>query len=273
MSRTWLVVWKTSNTCPLRSPPTARRWLRSQPKPGRMAPIQGSAGRLPERPAQSPRRRCRHFIAADCESGPLNSPSWLSASLVLGLKRAPPFPQGLDWRGVIERPFEPVARRDNGRAGEFRPREQVESDPSWKQAIPYLLLRDRDRVFLMKRSKAGADQRLHDRYSIGVGGHVNPEDGDVHGGLLREWAEEIDADFTPDFSPIGVLNDDHNAVGTVHLGLVFAADAAGRPVQIRETEKLSGKFATMPEIGAVAEKLETWSLLLYEYLLAQQSGG
>jgi predicted NUDIX family phosphoesterase len=79
------------------------------------------------------------------------------------------------------------------RDGQYRPRPQVELDPAFKQIIPYLVLRDRERYFLMRRTRAGADQRLHDRWSIGVGGHLNPEDGDLAAGLRREWAEEIEA--------------------------------------------------------------------------------
>lgn len=187
--------------------------------------------------------------------------------LVLGLPRRH-LPGGLGWRGVIERPFEPLLAAIAAH-GTFRPRSEVEEDPSWKQVIPYLLLRDGERIFLMKRTKAGADARLHDRYSIGVGGHVNPEDGDVMGGLRREWAEEIDADFTPDFQPVGLLNDDDNPVGAVHLGLVFSADAAGRPVSVRETDKLSGSFATLAEVSAVADRMETWSSLLLDHLLSR----
>ena len=163
-------------------------------------------------------------------------------------------------RGIVQREH---ARRGHeveieavGGHGTFRPRAEVEDDPSWKQVIPYLLLRDGERIFLMKRTKAGADARLHDRYSIGVGGHVNPEDGDVMGGLRREWAEELDADFTPDFEPLGLLNDDSNPVGAVHLGLVFVADAQGRPVSVRETNKLSGQFATLDEVSAEVARLE-----------------
>jgi predicted NUDIX family phosphoesterase len=145
--------------------------------------------------------------------------------LVLGLPRTA-IPGGLDWRGVVERPFEPVLAAIEA-SGEFRPRDEVEQDATWKQVIPYLVLRDGDRLFLMKRTKAGADERLHERYSIGIGGHVNPADGTVVGGLVREWSEEIAADFTPDFAPVGLLNDDANSVGAVHLGLVYAADALG----------------------------------------------
>jgi predicted NUDIX family phosphoesterase len=194
----------------------------------------------------------------------------MNAELVLGLPRES-VPGGLGWRGVIARPFGPLLDA-LATAGTFRPRAEVEDDPSWKQVIPYLLLRDGERIFLMKRTRAGADARLHDRYSIGVGGHVNPHDGDVLGGLRREWAEELDADFTPDFEPVGLLNDDRNPVGAVHLGLVFSADARGRPVSVRETDKLSGGFATLDELAAVADRMETWSSLLFEFLREHGSG-
>ena len=86
------------------------------------------------------------------------------------------------------------------------------------------------------------------------------------GACKREWAEEIEAEFEPDFRPIGLLNDDENAVGAVHLGLVFAADAGGRPVEIREKHKLEGAFASIDEVEQVADKLETWSALLFDFL-------
>jgi predicted NUDIX family phosphoesterase len=188
--------------------------------------------------------------------------------LVLGLARAE-VPGGLGWRGVVARPFEPylAALRERG---SFRRRGDVEDDPSWKQVIPYVLLRDGGRLFLMRRTRAGGDERLFDRYSIGIGGHVNPQDGDVSGGLRREWAEEIEADFVPDFEPLGVLNDDENPVGAVHLGLVYTADAEGRPVAIRERDKLEGSFATVAEVRQVSDRLETWSALLFDFLSGRE---
>ena len=190
---------------------------------------------------------------------------------VFGMPRAN-VPGGLDWRGVAPRPFAPylAALRE---FGSFRPRPDAESDPSWKQIIPYVLLRDGERIFLMRRTNAGGDERLHDRYSIGIGGHINPQDADVDGGLEREWREEIDADFIPTFEPIGVLNDDDNSVGAVHLGLVYAAQADGRPVEIRERDKLEGRFATWDEVEAVADKLETWSALLFQFMAETAPGG
>ncbi|HUQ78816.1 MAG TPA: phosphoesterase [Patescibacteria group bacterium] len=179
---------------------------------------------------------------------------------------------GVAWHGI---------RRGDGalvadliaRHGRFLPRSVVEVDPAWKQVIPYAVLRDGDAWFLMKRTRAGADARLHDRCSIGVGGHVNPADGGLDGdlsrALAREWHEELRVTFVPDFRFVGLLNDDSTPVGAVHLGLVHVGDAAGRPVEIRETEKLTGRFASAGEVGAVADRLETWSRIAFEYLTTE----
>lgn len=152
------------------------------------------------------------------------------------------------------------------RDGFFVRRADAEEDPTLKQVIPYLVLRDGERWFLMRRTRAGGDARLHDRWSIGVGGHLNPGDVDVAGGLAREWAEELVADFEPDYAPVGLLNDDTTAVGAVHVGFVYVADTGGRPVAIREIDKLEGSFAPAASVAAVRDELETWSRLAFDAL-------
>jgi predicted NUDIX family phosphoesterase len=194
----------------------------------------------------------------------------MNDELVLGIARERLFDDGdfRPWRGLrpdgAERVLDLVRQH-----GHFRPRSVAEDDPSWKQLIPYLVVRDADRVWLMRRSRAGGDARLHDRFSIGVGGHLNPDDGDVLGGLRREFDEELDAPWEPRFTLLGVLNADDDAVGQVHLGLVYEADAGGRRVAIRETHKLQGRFAVMDEVEAVRDRLETWSALVLDHLLGR----
>ena len=176
---------------------------------------------------------------------------------------------GVPWHGIRD-----AGEDDLGalirRSGEFRSRAGMEADETWKQVIPYPILRDGDAWFLMRRTKAGGDARLHDRFSIGVGGHVNPGDGGLDGDLApalrREWREELEVDFVPEFRFVGLLNDDTTAVGRVHVGLVYEGDAAGRPVAIRETEKLSGSFVPASEVAAVMDRMETWSRLAFEFL-------
>ena len=185
---------------------------------------------------------------------------------VLVVPRASIVP-GDGWLGV-RRDGLAAALQAVRRDGFFLRRGDAEEDPAHKQVIPYLVLRDGERWFLMRRTKAGGDARLHDLWSIGVGGHLNPGDGDVEGGLRREWAEEVVAAFEPAFEPVGLLNDDTTPVGAVHVGIVFVADAAGRPVEIRETDKLSGSFATTDEVAAVRDSMETWSRLVFDFLTA-----
>lgn len=171
-------------------------------------------------------------------------------------------PGWLGIRSADRAAFEALVAAD----GRFEPRATAEHDRSLKQVIPYLVLRDGPRYFLMRRTRAGGDARLHDRWSIGVGGHLNPEDRDLAGGLRREWREEIEADFVPDFELVGLLNDDTTDVGSVHLGAVFVADATGREVAIREVEKLAGAFAEPAAVAAVRDEMETWSRLVFDAL-------
>jgi predicted NUDIX family phosphoesterase len=180
-------------------------------------------------------------------------------------------PGGCDFTGI--RPAGEAAINELREAmathGRFLDRPIAEANPSFKQLIPYVVVRSGELVFLMERSAAGGDRRLHRRASIGVGGHLNPIDGEADplgAGLRREWAEELITDWEPRFRPIGLLNDDSNAVGSVHLGIVFEVDAADRGLVVRERQKLAGRWANASELEAARDRLETWSRLVAEHL-------
>lgn len=189
---------------------------------------------------------------------------------VLVLPRAA-IPRGTEFRGV-RRVDESVLRELRAvvaEHGRYLERPRAEEDPAYKQLIPYVVVRDRERVFLMQRTDAGGDARLHGKASIGVGGHLNPVDqGEdaLMAGLRREWAEELEAEWEPEFRLVGLLNDDTNPVGSVHLGVVFEVQAEGRPIDVREHDKLIGGFAGTDELRAAWDRLETWSRLVAEAL-------
>ena len=162
------------------------------------------------------------------------------------------------------------------RHGRYLERPLAEDDPTHKQLIPYVVVRDADAVFLMHRTDAGGDPRLHGKASIGVGGHLNPVDeGDdaLMAGLRREWSEELSADWEPEFRLVGLLNDDSNPVGSVHLGVVFEVQADGRPLDVREHEKLTGAFADADALAASWDRFETWSRLVADALGLLRDGG
>jgi predicted NUDIX family phosphoesterase len=194
----------------------------------------------------------------------------VTAERVLVLPRAS-VPGGCDFRGIRAADDGDLAelRAAVSGRGRYLDRAVAEGSPEFKQLIPYVVVADGPSVFLMDRTDAGGDARLHGRASIGVGGHLNPvDDGDdpLMAGLRREWAEEIEADWEPDFELIGLLNDDSNPVGAVHLGVVFRVDAKGRRVDVREQHKLVGAFADAAAIDASRDRLESWSQLVAEAL-------
>lgn len=182
-------------------------------------------------------------------------------------------PGGCDFTGVREAGDEAMSALQAAVAadGRFLDRPLAEADPAFKQLIPYVVVRDGALVYLMERTAAGGDPRLHGKASIGVGGHLNPVDegeDPLADGLRREWSEELVADWEPAFRLVGLLNDDTNPVGSVHLGVVFEVDAAGRSVEVRERDKLTGRFATLADVRAAWDRMETWSRLVAEHLLS-----
>lgn len=164
------------------------------------------------------------------------------------------------------------------REGFFVERERAERTPAWKQVIPYCVLLCADRVLLMKRRAKGGEARLHDKLTIGVGGHINPVDMDepsalgsrdlVRTAARREIAEELEVRGEYELRLSGYLNDDSNPVGAVHVGLVFTAITAA-PVRIREEDVLEGHLVALEELRATracGANLETWSALLIDHL-------
>ena len=189
---------------------------------------------------------------------------------VLVLPRAA-VPGGTDFHGLRAVDADGLAelRTAVEREGRYLDRSIAELDPTHKQLIPYVVVRDGNRVFLMHRTDAGGDARLHGKASIGVGGHLNPVDtgeDPLMAGLRREWGEELEADWDPAFELVGLLNDDRNRVGAVHLGVVFTVEADGRPVDVREDDKLVGGFVEPRMVHGAWDRLETWSQLVAEAL-------
>jgi len=172
------------------------------------------------------------------------------------------------------------------RHGYFVERGHAERTPALKQVIPYSIVVREGEVLLLHRLAKGGEERLVDKLSIGVGGHINPEDAPaassrgserepgssrraaLDAGTRREIREELELSGDYSVRRIGILNDDSNPVGAVHVGLVQLVAVAG-PVRVREEEVLRGRFASPAELSellASGANFETWSARLVERL-------
>jgi predicted NUDIX family phosphoesterase len=151
----------------------------------------------------------------------------------------------------------------------FLPRGRAEHDPSFKQLIPYVVLRWRGEVFHYTRGAAGTETRLQALRSIGVVGHICAEDvtdaGDLYRtGLLREVAEEVDIQSRYAEHVVGLINDDRTPVGQVHLGVVHVFELEQPRVGRREEALAASGFAPLSELRRDRERFETWSQFLLD---------
>jgi predicted NUDIX family phosphoesterase len=187
---------------------------------------------------------------------------------VLCVRREDMFPDGA-WNGFVSTDLERHQKVIRERHS-FRPRAEVEDDPSYQQIIPYVVFRHADHYFLTHRLRASSEKRLRKQYSLGIGGHINPGDlmgGDpVLDGLKREWREEVVYDGRFEARLIGLLNEDSSPVSKVHLGVVFLLDGDSPNIAIRETNKLAGELLTLDEMRIYYLGMESWSQIVYDRL-------
>ena len=162
--------------------------------------------------------------------------------------------------------------------GHFRDRNEAEKDPTTKQVIPYIIFAADDDTYLVYQ-RTGSEERLAGGYSMGIGGHINELDAGgewkaemIWACMKRELEEELDLsdlsvdDLTKRASLKGILYDDENAVGRVHLGVVYE-------ITVKSEDK--AKFSMCSEgknlswlsgeaLNALGDELENWSQIVLE---------
>ncbi|MCE9632396.1 MAG: phosphoesterase [Planctomycetia bacterium] len=159
----------------------------------------------------------------------------------------------------------------------WRPRATVEDDPSLKQLIPYCVLSWRDAAgtphyFAYTRGGGQSEARLRAKRSVGIGGHISSIDGEYgdntsyEAGMRREIAEEIAIDGGWTSRCVGLINDDSNAVGSVHLGIVHVLELERPGVASRESELVECGFETLESLLADRDRFETWSQITLDAL-------
>ncbi len=150
----------------------------------------------------------------------------------------------------------------------YRPRSDMESDPSFKQLIPYCIFQHtgddgKISVFAYTRGRGQGEARLHSKRSVGIGGHISAVDQDALSvydrGMQRELEEEIKINTPYSSRMAGLLNDDSNDVGKVHLGVVHIFECEKPDVEPNEAEICETGFVPVSELLADIDRFETWS--------------
>lgn len=159
----------------------------------------------------------------------------------------------------------------------YRPRPQMENDPSFKQLIPYVIFRhvdDNGEVSIYQYSRGGGsgEKRLVAKKSVGIGGHISQEDAaeqdpdPYHDGMARELKEEVVIETPHQIQLVGLINDDETEVGKVHLGIVHICDVEEPNVRSNEEEIEGNGFQPLPQLLENLDGFETWSSICLQAL-------
>jgi predicted NUDIX family phosphoesterase len=157
----------------------------------------------------------------------------------------------------------------------------LETNPKFRQLIPYVVVKQGDKYLAYERSKSGGESRLHNLFSIGIGGHVDAVDAvyndkgvfqltdTLRTGMYRELHEELgltEIDFLG-MTTIGYLSKDVTPVDEVHLGIVLVAEVHADLVITSKEDALNlAGFLTADELAKL--NLESWSETVVDHLTA-----
>lgn len=151
---------------------------------------------------------------------------------------------------------------------EFHWRSVMESDILYKQIIPYLIFEHNKQFFVMKRRENASEARLQNKYSLGIGGHIRQADitsGNILDWACREFHEEVDYSGNFNAVPLGMINDESNSVGQVHIGFVFLLRGDSPCISIKSEHK-EGYLIDMQGCKYRFNELESWSQMIVSQL-------
>lgn len=152
---------------------------------------------------------------------------------------------------------------------------EAELDMSFKQIIPYGLLRHSITGEVFTTTRLGRDSRLKGMCSIGLGGHMDEGESFVSC-LLRELKEEVG--FTEsDIDALylyGYLYSDASEVDSVHLGILYLIDTHTESLHCLESDKLSGTWFSLQQFATLrsAGLLDSWSEMLFDSIIGNRRG-
>jgi predicted NUDIX family phosphoesterase len=170
--------------------------------------------------------------------------------------------------------------------GLFFRRSELEEDPAFKQIIPYAIISNKEpersgvrqsqSFYLFRRTSMQTEKRLHNKFSLGVGGHMNPNNSMeskeqyLIDELKRELYEEVkllNGCLIENIEFIGLINDDTIPVGRVHIGLLYNIRVSNQDVYINEPDKMTAVWIEKPNLAEFYEGMETWSKITFDFYI------
>ncbi len=157
---------------------------------------------------------------------------------------------------------------------EFIPRQEAENNPGFKQVIPYIVLQTTTLGHTAIYNRQGSEKRLHDLWSLGIGGHINPIDQKeghlsfkdiLISGMERELNEELlERPKLDTIEFCGIISEEITEVGSVHLGAVFRILTQTPEAYLPGPELCRFQWAKTKALNEL--NMELWSELALELI-------
>ena len=160
--------------------------------------------------------------------------------------------------------------------GEYLTRtHELERDSNIQQIIPYVWLVNPQtkKAFLYLRAGTGNEERLYQKFSGGVGGHVDKKsvkegEDPVEAAMMRELEEETVMNVYPSPKVVGFIKDDNDEVGKVHFGVVAIGETTE---EVKPAEDMAeGKFYSSEEVDGFFNNpnnnVENWTRISWPFV-------
>jgi predicted NUDIX family phosphoesterase len=211
--------------------------------------------------------------AYSLQSKPILGVGRMNDELVLAFPRALLDELG-SFQGICFNVGDYVEKILDRRTSCFLPRSRAEEDPKFKQIIPYVLIRKGNSWLHYVRGKLSGEKRLLAKGSMGVGGHINPDEQTLfdngrdfyESAVQRELHEELKMDGNFRTKIVALLNDDSTPVGCVHLGIVHVCELSHENVSKGEAALTQLRFLNLAELQSRQDQMESWSRFCLEHL-------
>lgn len=174
---------------------------------------------------------------------------------------------------IIKEYLEEVLRLENLA---YIDRDVAENDPDFLQVIPYTVIWRGREVFRYSRTKKSGEARLHEKHSIGVGGHINPADGigeeACWAACYRELSEEVSLKVPSvaalPIRVVGLIYDTSTDVGKVHFGIVhFLTVPFDVGMDFHDPALAGGHFEHAVHLKQSTDDFESWSRFVIDKLI------
>lgn len=167
-------------------------------------------------------------------------------------------------------------------------RDICETDESFLQIIPYVtMVKEGKEILSYKRGKAGNEDRLHDLYSIGFGGHVESYESNsivysYVNCIVQELKEELGIELTNEEIASFIDNqsrhialiyhNDPGSVNAVHLGVFCVCnidkdDVTKPEIGVIESLRYHSAIELLDPSTFTDGKLEPWSRIVANLLV------